>query len=277
MEFSLEPRASKPWAAIVRLTPAMLACLEAQPGRASVTISSTGDATLRVAENAFAFASIAEEVPGDLVRGASLDDASSASAPSDARRALRVAGSLRCRLQPKRALTGADGLAARVKRRVAEEGGGRRSRAAVVVEDDARMIRDRADPLGEVGASDPGRATARTTRAARDRMAARLASLAASAARQASGRAANQLRAATLVLLAERPLTFAALRAALTAGLTAANLPPPDRGAVEATVKKVAAIRAPGRYFLREPVRAEARELTRLADRDARDLSLIHI
>jgi hypothetical protein len=271
MDFSLEPRASKPWAAIVRLTPAMLACLEAQPGRASVTISSTGDATLRVAENAFAFASIAEEVPGDLVRGASLDDASSASAPSDARRALRVAGSLRCRLQPKRALTGADGLAARVKRRVAEEGGGRRSRAAVVVEDDARMIRDRADPLGEVGASDPGRATARTTRAARDRMAARLASLAASAARQASGRAANQLRAATLVLLAERPLTFAALRAALTAGLTAANLPPPDRGAVEATVKKVAAIRAPGRYFLREPVRAEARELTRLADRDARD------
>ena len=116
----------------------MLACLEAQPGRASVTISSTGDATLRVAENAFAFASIAEEVPGDLVRGASLDDASSASAPSDARRALRVAGSLRCRLQPKRALTGADGLAARVKRRVAEEGGGRRSRAAVVVEDGTR-------------------------------------------------------------------------------------------------------------------------------------------
>ena len=53
--------------------------------------------------------------------------------------------------------------------------------------------------------------------------------------------------------------------------MTAANLPPPDRGAVEATVKKVAAIRAPGRYFLREPVRAEARELTRLADRDARD------
>ena len=132
MDFSLEPRASKPWAAIVRLTPAMLACLEAQPGRASVTISSTGDATLRVADNAFAFASIAEEVPGDLVRGASLDDASSASAPSDARRALRVAGSLRCRLQPKRALTGADGLAARVKRRVAEEGGGRRSRAVRV-------------------------------------------------------------------------------------------------------------------------------------------------
>ena len=148
MDFSLEPRASKPWAAIVRLTPAMLACLEAQPGRASVTISSTGDATLRVADNAFAFASIAEEVPGDLVRGASLDDASSASAPSDARRALRVAGSLRCRLQPKRALTGADGLAARVKRRVAEEGGGRRSgrktKARVIMIDGEPVLRSNA-------------------------------------------------------------------------------------------------------------------------------------
>ena len=135
------------------------------------------------------------------------------------------------------------------------------------------MIRDRADPLGEVGASDPGRATARTTRAARDRMAARLASHTASAARGASLRPrGDKLRAAALgAPRRETAHLRRPPRRLVAAGLTAANLPPPDRGAVEATVKKVAAIRAPGRYFLREPVRAEARELTRLADRDARD------
>lgn len=43
MEFSLEPceRKAKPWAAVVRLTPAMLACLKGQPGAASITLSAT--------------------------------------------------------------------------------------------------------------------------------------------------------------------------------------------------------------------------------------------
>jgi hypothetical protein len=103
--FTLEPlRGCKPWAAVVRLTPAMLACLEGQPGRAAITLNATGDATLRVGDNSFTFASIPEDVPGDLIRG-SLESES---------RSLRVAGSLRCRLQPKRALAGTDGLAARV-------------------------------------------------------------------------------------------------------------------------------------------------------------------
>ena len=64
------------------------------------------------------------DVPGDLVRGG-LESES---------RALRVAGSLRCRLQPKRALSGTDGLAARVKRRVEEEAGERRARRTMATE-----------------------------------------------------------------------------------------------------------------------------------------------
>ena len=46
----------------------------------------------------------------------------------------------------------------------------------------------------------------------------RLAALAAAAARSASGRAANQLRAVLLTLLCERPLTFAAIHAAAVSG-----------------------------------------------------------
>jgi hypothetical protein len=38
MEFALEPRRHKPWAAVVRLTPAMLACLEGA-GAATVTFN----------------------------------------------------------------------------------------------------------------------------------------------------------------------------------------------------------------------------------------------
>ena len=127
---TLEPhRGPKPWAAMVRLTPAMLTCLEGAPGRAQMTLNPTGDATLRIGDNSFTFATIPEDVPGDLIRG-SLEKTDG----SDDDASLRAVGSLRCRLQPKRALSGHDGLAARVKRRVEEESGEMRARRTMVTE-----------------------------------------------------------------------------------------------------------------------------------------------
>jgi hypothetical protein len=230
MEFTLEP-GTKPWAAVVRLTPAMLACLEGQPGAGYITLlasdnvrpnthdtllqlspflpelfSSTQRApplssrqrtpqplpphthalaphttprlltlsspplppptqktperdeqTLKVGDNSFNLTCIPEDVPGDLVRG-SLDGSASGGShsrrsgscgggpesipdasdclPIDAGvapRRLEVAGSLQCRLAPKRVLAGSDGLAARVKRRVEEKVAEKGSRKAVMV------------------------------------------------------------------------------------------------------------------------------------------------
>ena len=94
----------------------------------------------------------------------------------------------------------------------------------------------------------------------------RLAALAAAAARGASSRAANQSRAVILALLAERPLNFAALHASVISGLTAQNLTIPPRSAVEDAVKKVAVLRAPGKYFLLDEAKAEAEALLRDAE-----------
>ena len=278
--FTLEPhRGCAPWAAVVRLTPAMLACLEGQPGRAAITLNATGDATLRVGDNSFAFASIPEDVPGDLVRGG-LESES---------RALRVAGSLRCRLQPKRALAGTDGLAARVKRRVEEEAGERRARRTMVTEfvapdeDASRRRTERRRGTPAVGETETRARTNETTGKARvenaarpvaappARVSERLAQLAGSAAKAASGRAANQLRAAALAILASRPLTFSAVHAAVSSGLKTAGLAAPHRAAFEEAVKKLATFRAPGKYHLSEAARAEGADLLAAAERDVPD------
>lgn len=315
--FTLEPhRGCAPWAAVVRLTPAMLACLEGQPGRAAITLNATGDATLRVGDNSFAFASIPEDVPGDLVRGG-LESES---------RALRVAGSLRCRLQPKRALSGTDGLAARVKRRVEEEAGERRARRTMATEfvappadasrrraarrrfekgeppslrgrepveprshgatvtNETEQKKARAREASSRGRDDDATATAtaklvsgrlishkRPVAAPPARVSERLAQLAGSAAKAASGRAANQLRAAALAVLASRPLTFSAVHAAVSSGLKTAGLAAPHRAAFEEAVKKLATFRAPGKYHLSEAARAEGAELLAAAERDVPD------
>ena len=278
--FTLEPhRGCKPWAAVVRLTPAMLTCLEGQPGRAAITLNAAGDATLRVGDNAFTFASIPEDVPGDLIRG-SLESES---------RALRVAGSLRCRLQPKRALAGTDGLAARVKRRVEEEAGERRARRTMVTEfvapdEDAsrrRTERRRGTPaVGETetrGRTNETTGKARVENAARPvaappaRVSERLAQLAGSAAKAASGRAANQLRAAALAILASRPLTFSAVHTAVSAGLASAGIAVPHRSVFEDALKKLATYRAPGKYHLLDAAKAEGADLLAAAERDVPD------
>ena len=295
--FTLEPqRGCKPWAAVVRLTPAMLACLKGQPGRAAITLNATGDATLRVGDNSFTFASIPEDVPGDLVRGSLESEL----------RALRVVGSLRCRLQPKRALSGTDGLAARVKRRVEEEAGERRARRTMVtefvapLEDDSRRRaarRLRMPPRGrETGTrSSPGttetdetekarvsvedddeneneiETAARAVAAPPARVSERLARLAESAAKAASGRAANQLRAAALAILASRPLTFSAVHTAVSAGLASAGIAVPHRSVFEDALKKLATYRAPGKYHLLDAAKAEGAELLAAAERDVPD------
>lgn len=280
--FTLEPhRGCKPWAAVVRLTPAMLTCLEGQPGRAAITLNATGDATLRVGDNAFTFASIPEDVPGDLIRG-SLESES---------RALRVAGSLRCRLQPKRALAGTDGLAARVKRRVEEEAGERRARRTMVTEfvapdeDASRRRTERRRGTPAIGETEKRARTNETTGKARvenenaarpvaappARVSERLAQLAGSAAKAASGRAANQLRAAALAILASRPLTFSATHTAVSAGLASAGIAVPHRGVFEDALKKLATYRAPGKYHLLDAAKAEGAELLAAAERDVPD------
>jgi hypothetical protein len=280
--FTLEPhRGCKPWAAVVRLTPAMLTCLEGQPGRAAITLNATGDATLRVGDNAFTFASIPEDVPGDLIRG-SLESES---------RALRVAGSLRCRLQPKRALAGTDGLAARVKRRVEEEAGERRARRTMVTEfvapdeDASRRRTERRRGTPAIGETEKRARTNETTGKARvenenaarpvaappARVSERLAQLAGSAAKAASGRAANQLRAAALAILASRPLTFSAVHTAVSAGLASAGIAVPHRSVFEDALKKLATYRAPGKYHLLDAAKAEGAELLAAAERDVPD------
>lgn len=290
--FTLEPhRGCKPWAAVVRLTPAMLACLEGQPGRAAITLNATGDATLRVGDNSFTFASIPEDVPGDLIRG-SLESES---------RSLRVAGSLRCRLQPKRALAGTDGLAARVKRRVEEEAGERRARRTMVTEfvappDGEKKTKrqrkttkagreTRAPKLSSVETKTDAKTdeepraddetenenAPRPVAAPPARVSERLAQLAGSAAKAASGRAANQLRAAALAILASRPLTFSAVHTAVSSGLASAGIAVPHRGVFEDAVKKLATYRAPGKYHLLDAAKTEGAELLAAAERDVPD------
>jgi hypothetical protein len=290
--FTLEPhRGCKPWAAVVRLTPAMLACLEGQPGRAAITLNATGDATLRVGDNSFTFASIPEDVPGDLIRG-SLESES---------RSLRVAGSLRCRLQPKRALAGTDGLAARVKRRVEEEAGERRARRTMVTEfvappDGEKKTKrqrkttkagreTRAPKLSSVETKTDEKTdeepraddetenenAPRPVAAPPARVSERLAQLAGSAAKAASGRAANQLRAAALAILASRPLTFSAVHTAVSSGLASAGIAVPHRSVFEDAVKKLAMYRAPGKYHLLDAAKTEGAELLAAAERDVPD------
>jgi len=290
--FTLEPhRGCKPWAAVVRLTPAMLACLEGQPGRAAITLNATGDATLRVGDNSFTFASIPEDVPGDLIRG-SLESES---------RSLRVAGSLRCRLQPKRALAGTDGLAARVKRRVEEEAGERRARRTMVTEfvappDGEKKTKrqrkttkagreTRAPKLSSVETKTDAKTdeepraddetenenASRPVAAPPARVSERLAQLAGSAAKAASGRAANQLRAAALAILASRPLTFSAVHTAVSSGLASAGIAVPHRSVFEDAVKKLATYRAPGKYHLLDAAKTEGAELLAAAERDVPD------
>ena len=280
--FTLEPhRGCKPWAAVVRLTPAMLTCLEGQPGRAAITLNATGDATLRVGDNAFTFASIPEDVPGDLIRG-SLESES---------RALRVAGSLRCRLQPKRALAGTDGLAARVKRRVEEEAGERRARRTMVTElpvapdeDASRRRTERRRGTPAIGETEKRARTNETTGKARvenenaarpvaappARVSERLAQLAGSAAKAASGRAATNCappRGDSRVA----PLTFAATHTAVSAGLASAGIAVPHRSVFEDALKKLATYRAPGKYHLLDAAKAEGAELLAAAGRDVPD------
>ena len=290
--FTLEPhRGCKPWAAVVRLTPAMLACLEGQPGRAAITLNATGDATLRVGDNSFTFASIPEDVPGDLIRG-SLESES---------RSLRVAGSLRCRLQPKRALAGTDGLAARVKRRVEEEAGERRARRTMVTEfvappDGEKKTKrqrkttkagreTRAPKLSSVETKTDAKTdeepraddetenenAPRPVAAPPARVSERLAQLAGSAAKAASGRAANQLRAAALAILASRPLTFSAVHTAVSSGLASAGIAVPHRSVFEDAVKKLATYRAPGKYHLLDAAKTEGALLLAAAERDVPD------
>lgn len=290
--FTLEPhRGCKPWAAVVRLTPAMLACLEGQPGRAAITLNATGDATLRVGDNSFTFASIPEDVPGDLIRG-SLESES---------RSLRVAGSLRCRLQPKRALAGTDGLAARVKRRVEEEAGERRARRTMVTEfvappDGEKKTKrqrkttkagrethppklssvetktdEKTDEEPRADDETENENAPRPVAAPPARVSERLAQLAGSAAKAASGRAANQLRAAALAILASRPLTFSAVHTAVSSGLASAGIAVPHRSVFEDAVKKLAMYRAPGKYHLLDAAKTEGAELLAAAERDVPD------
>jgi hypothetical protein len=269
----------------------MLACLEGQPGRAAITLNATGDATLRVGDNSFTFASIPEDVPGDLIRG-SLESES---------RSLRVAGSLRCRLQPKRALAGTDGLAARVKRRVEEEAGERRARRTMVTEfvappDGEKKTKrqrkttkagreTRAPKLSSVETKTDAKTdeepraddetenenAPRPVAAPPARVSERLAQLAGSAAKAASGRAANQLRAAALAILASRPLTFSAVHTAVSSGLASAGIAVPHRSVFEDAVKKLATYRAPGKYHLLDAAKTEGAELLAAAERDVPD------
>ena len=264
-------------AATFKLTPAMLACLEGLPGRATVTTSASGDKVLRVGDNSFTFTSH-PDVPADLVRGGAFD-ARPGTSVEPAPRA-RVAASLRCHLKHKRPLTGTNGVAASVKRRFEQADGDRRARKAVVVDYVAPEPREtrRRSRRGETTAGDASTSAAKPPRrvirapsvaAPSARISERLAALAAAAARAASSRAANQLRAALLVLLSERPLTFAAAHAAATAGLVAANLPIPPRCAVEEAVKRVASYRAPGRWHVDAALREEGAELLRAAEAEA--------
>ena len=291
MDFSLDPQ-RRAWrvAATFKLTPAMLACLEGQPGRATVTTSASGDKVLRVGDNSFTFTSH-PDVPADLVRGGAFD-ARPGTSVEPAPRA-RVAASLRCHLKHKRPLTGTNGVAASVKRRFEQADGDRRARKAVVVDYIAPEPREtrRRNRRGETSAGDASTSAAKPPRrvlrappkpkpkpkrtetpsvaAPSALISERLAALAAAAARAASSRAANQLRAALLVILSERPLTFAAAHAAATAGLVAANLPTPPRSAVEEAVKRVASYRAPGRLHVDAALREEGAELLRAAEAEA--------
>ena len=304
MEFSLDPqRGAGRVAATFKLTPAMLACLEGQPGRATVTTSASGDKVLRVGDNSFTFTSH-PDVPADLIRGGAFDARPGTSADPAPR--ARVAASLRCHLKHKRPLTGTDGVAASVKRRAEQADGDRRARKALVVDYIAPEPREphhhHHHPRGRRGETAVGDASTSAAKPPRRvirappkpipnpnpnpnpkpkpspapsvaapsaRISERLAALAAAAARAASGRAANQLRAALLVILSERPLTFAAAHAAATAGLAAANLPTPHRSAVEEAVKRVASYRAPGRYHVDAAFREEGAELLRAAEAEA--------
>ena len=291
MEFSLDPqRGAGRVAATFKLTPAMLACLEGLPGRATVTTSASGDKVLRVGDNSFTFTSH-PDVPADLVRGGAFD-ARPGTSVEPAPRA-RVAASLRCHLKHKRPLTGTNGVAASVKRRFEQADGDRRARKAVVVDYIAPEPREtrRRNRRGETSAGDASTSAAKPPRrvlrappkpkpkpkrtetpsvaAPSALISERLAALAAAAARAASSRAANQLRAALLVILSERPLTFAAAHAAATAGLVAANLPTPPRSAVEEAVKRVASYRAPGRLHVDAALREEGAELLRAAEAEA--------
>ena len=290
MEFSLDPqRGAGRVAATFKLTPAMLACLEGQPGRATVTTSASGDKVLRVGDNSFTFTSH-PDVPADLIRGGAFDARPGTSADPAPR--ARVAASLRCHLKHKRPLTGTDGVAASVKRRAEQADGDRRARKALVVDYIAPEPRQPGQhhPRGRRGETAVGDASTSAAKPPRRvirappkpkpspapsvaapsaRNSERLAALATAAARAASGRAANQLRAALLVILSERPLTFAAAHAAATAGLAAANLPTPHRSAVEEAVKRVASYRAPGRYHVHAALREEGAELLRAAEAEA--------
>lgn len=299
MEFSLDPqRGAGRVAATFKLTPAMLACLEGQPGRATVTTSASGDKVLRVGDNSFTFTSH-PDVPADLIRGGAFDARPGTSA--DPAPHARVAASLRCHLKHKRPLTGTDGVAASVKRRAEQADGDRRARKALVVDyiaPEPREPHHHHHPRGRRGETAVGDASTSAANAPRRvirappkpkpnpnpkpkpspspsvaapsaRISERLAALAAAAARAASGRAANQLRAALLVILSERPLTFAAAHAAVTAGLAAANLSTPHRSAVEEAVKRVASYRAPGRYHVDAAFREEGAELLRAAEAEA--------
>ena len=283
------PRGPKPWAAMVRLTPAMLTCLEGAPGRAQMTLNPTGDATLRIGDNSFTFATIPEDVPGDLIRG-SLEKTDG----SDDDASLRVVGSLRCRLQPKRALSGHDGLAARVKRRVEEESGEMRARRTMVTEfvapnrEDEKTKNKKTKHIGAPAkkiTKSPPRPGKKTTEEAGivpekrlpivtappARVSERLAQLAASASKAASSRAANQLRAAVLTTLASRPLSSAAVWSAVSTGLHASGVSIPHRTVFDGEVKKVAALKSPGKYHLLDQFKTEATELLAAAEMDVPD------
>ena len=103
------------------------------------------------------------------------------------------------------------------------------------------------------------------------RVSERLAQLAGSAAKAASGRAANQLRAAALAILASRPLTFSAVHTAVSAGLASAGIAVPHRSVFEDALKKLATYRAPGKYHLLDAAKAEGADLLAAAERDVPD------
>ena len=103
------------------------------------------------------------------------------------------------------------------------------------------------------------------------RVSERLAQLAGSAAKAASGRAANQLRAAALAILASRPLTFSAVHTAVSAGLASAGIAVPHRSVFEDALKKLATYRAPGKYHLLDATKAEGAALLAAAERDVPD------
>ena len=107
--------------------------------------------------------------------------------------------------------------------------------------------------------------------ASRARVSERLAQLAGSAAKAASGRAANQLRAAALAILASRPLTFSAVHTAVSAGLASAGIAVPHRSVFEDALKKLATYRAPGKYHLLDAAKAEGADLLAAAERDVPD------